>query len=184
MSYYLKKNVLFVRTPKTASTYCLDIIRDLGLLDHEFGHNHHKKDELKDSQEWKNARFKFCFVRDAETWYRSYFCWRRKTGWVKKINTDINLLDRDCASDDFDNFIQNIYREYPDGFHWKLMEKYKAGCDFVGRYENLEVDIQKALDLAGYGVKVDFSKYQKKKVSEIFKISQATLDLIRSKEER
>ncbi len=145
--YLLKNDVVFIRTPKTGSTWCLDVINHHGLLVKEFGHNHGKYEDLP--KVWKSARFKFCFVREPDDWYMSYFNWRKKTGWIKDTNEYTHTLDIDCHADEFDLFMANVNKKHPD-FCETMMQKYSEGCHFVGDFNNLRRHMSLALKLAGF----------------------------------
>lgn len=97
--------------------------------------------------EHKKGRFQFCFVRKPLDWYRSYYCFRLKHGLSRRIALDF------LWKDDFNAFLENVLRAYPDGFVTKVYQLYvgkKADqMDFVGRQESLGDDLCEALTLAG-----------------------------------
>jgi hypothetical protein len=87
-----------------------------------------------------NAQFKFCFVRRPYSWYRSYFCYRLKTGHIDKQFPLDKLL-----GGTFEEWLELILHTYPDGFLTKMLQHYTPGMDFVGKYENLVEDLIHAL---------------------------------------
>lgn len=83
------------------------------------------------------------FVRHPLTWYPSYWNYRVRTGW--QPNHDID----ECASDDFQSFIAAVVEKFP-GWLTVYLQNWigtaERPADFVGRYENLQDDIQRGLD--------------------------------------
>lgn len=182
-------NSIFIRTPKTGSTFCKDVITKMGLFEQNIGHNHDKWENLNQNELFASKPFKFCFVRDPVDWYKSYWAHRMNNIWRPDIRTDVNFLDLYCKDDSFEQFILNIYDRYPNGFIGDLFERYKRGCTFVGRFENLRHDLISALTLAGE--KIDKSLitiFPKKNVSnpiyKAVKVSPNIKNMIYDKEAR
>lgn len=183
----LLQNSLFIHTPRTGSTFCHDVMRNMGLIKGEIGHRHDKWENLNQNEQYNSKPFKFCFVRDPLDWYKSYWAFRMTHGWRPDVRTDMNFLDLYCRSDDFETFICNIFKRYPNGFIGDLMLRYQFNCDFVGRYENLREDLIKALRLASERFDPDFIRsYQvrnasNKKYKEV-KVSENIINLVYEKE--
>lgn len=95
----------------------------------------------------RTYKFICCFVRNPLDWYRSYWAYRMQGGWRPTL-----LIDRQCQSDDFDQFIRNCSGRLP-GILSQVYELYTgpndAPIDFIGRQEHLADDIVRALHLAG-----------------------------------
>ena len=100
------------------------------------------------SEEAVKGKFSVVFVRRPETWYQSFWAFRKARGW----------LNDDCAadwcwSDDFNTFVNNLLDEYPHGFVTLLYQFFVGPegdkIDFVGRQENLADDLVTGLTLAG-----------------------------------
>lgn len=93
------------------------------------------------------GKFTFTFVRHPLDWYASFWSFRMFTGW----RTEEPL--ESCMSVEFEPFIRNVLRRFPEGYLSKFYEFYlgspPGGLCFVGRTENLVEDLVKALTLAG-----------------------------------
>jgi len=85
----------------------------------------------------------FGFVRHPVTWYESYWRYRMQTGWTENHPTD-----RDCKSDDLNEFVGGVVEKYPGWmsryFQQWLGEDYQ-GLAFIGRFESLLDDLCLAL---------------------------------------
>ncbi len=106
----------------------------------------------------KTNKFTFSFVRHPLTWYKS--CWKFN---YDKMERDKNkpLLDgepeyfdgqnvlRDhCGSTDFNEFIDNIIKKFPNGYYSTVVKE-NEGVDYMGKQEYLYLDLCEALDKAG-----------------------------------
>ena len=96
----------------------------------------------------KRGRLSICFVRHPITWYSSFWSFRIKT----KSYSAIFPLD-DLVDDDYETFVGNVLREFPNGFVTQLFQCY-VGADlskvnFIGKQENLTDDLVEALVLSG-----------------------------------
>ena len=123
--------------------------------------------------------FSFAFVRHPFGWYESIWKYRTRFGkWRARNNCG---LTKTCASDDFNEFIDNVIAQGP--YYGDLVKEFSS-VDFMGRYENLVEDLIKALTMAGekfdekairkYGrvnssreVKLRYRAWQKKKLLEV-----------------
>jgi hypothetical protein len=95
----------------------------------------------------REGYFSMAFVRNPVTWYRSYWCYRVKTGYLDKKFPLDNLWD-----DNYEKFLVKALDNLP-GFVTQLYQFYvgKDGkrLDYVGKQENLTWDLIEALTLAG-----------------------------------
>jgi hypothetical protein len=147
------ERAVFYHVPKTGGVWVKEAMRAAGLrygrcrnrqISHPFGlkREHAAPDVVV--EEDRVGRFSFCFVRHPEAWYRSFWAYRAKTGWLdRKFPADR------CWDDLFDVFVDNVTDAYPDGFVSQLYRYYTEGVDFVGRQESLVDDLVRALALAG-----------------------------------
>jgi hypothetical protein len=100
--------------------------------------------------------FIFVFVRHPLSWYRSYWAFRMQAQWKVHPQQPItgwqtlgSVLDHECRADDFAVWMRNILAYVPEGFLSRIYRIYTEGTDFVGKVENFEDDLCRALTLAG-----------------------------------
>jgi hypothetical protein len=98
--------------------------------------------------EHKDGRYSFAFVRHPIGWYKSFWCYRAKTGHL-----DLKFPPDRVWDDDYERFINNMVSKYPYGFLGKLYQFFVGTnanrLDFIGKQENLEDDLVQALNNAG-----------------------------------
>lgn len=154
MPALVMRKALFIHVPKTGGNFVHHALDELGIRARppqvirrrEF--NDHPM--LSDIQHYRwlpRKRFTFGFVRYPPDWWRSYWAYRMRTGWVP-------AMDAQIQSKDFATFIENVLELVP-GSASKLLEEYvgpPGKIDFVGRSETLLDDFARALALAGYEV--------------------------------
>jgi hypothetical protein len=96
----------------------------------------------------KQGRLSICFVRHPITWYRSYWCFRVKT---ESYDPKFPIDHRE--HDNYEDFVDSVLNEHPDGFVSKLYQQYTgkdlSKIDFIGKQERLTEDLVYALKLAG-----------------------------------
>ncbi len=141
---------LFVHIPKTGGVWVRRAITQAGVSTVEAGHaslaagNMHNRTRSINTQ----GRFQFAFVRHPLNWYASFWSYRMFSGW----STLPASLDA-CMSVDFDRFIRNALRAFPQGWVGDHYRRYLGsaldGVDFIGRTERLSEDLVRALRLAG-----------------------------------
>ena len=51
--------------------------------------------------------------------------------------------------EDFNVFIDNVIREYPNGYYSNIAREFLDGADYVGKQENLADDLRRFLDDIG-----------------------------------
>lgn len=155
---------IFYHIPKAGGIWVRKVISAIGLneretvstQDHSLGliKKHTTYEQTLDED--KKGLFSYCFVRNPVDWYQSFWNFRldreggpliRRRKFYAKFRLD-NLW-----SDDFDEFIDNVIKEIPEGFVTNLYKYYVGeNCDkvdFIGRTENLRKDFAKALEMAG-----------------------------------
>jgi hypothetical protein len=91
--------------------------------------------------------FRFAFVRNPLSLYKSYWQFKMTVGW-----DPANALDQHCQSDDFHVFVRRVLETAPGVYAAALRDfvgPVEAPIEFIGRYENLVEDLVTALTLAG-----------------------------------
>lgn len=100
-------------------------------------------------EEDKRGRLSICFVRHPIAWYRSFWAFRIKTeSYGKNFPLDPLVVDGS-----YENFINNVLDEYPDGFLWRMYQVFTgedlSKINFIGKQEQLADDLVEALTLSG-----------------------------------
>lgn len=138
------KNCRVLCTPKAGSTWISNAVLNSASHAKPFGKGtrcHHE--ELVGGFTNLPA---IAFVRHPLTWYPSYWNHRVRNGW--KTDHDID----ECASEDFQSFMEAATEEFP-GWLGTYFQKWigtaNRPAEFVGRYENLQDDIQRGLEFFG-----------------------------------
>jgi hypothetical protein len=139
-------NSVFLHIPKTGGVWVRDVLKqnDLYLRNIRVSN---KKYTTNNPGSWHNVPWddadfiarphRFGFVRHPLTWYRSYWAFKMRRG-----NWDTTDFDFKCKANTFIKFVDNIIRYYPDGYLTNLYSFYTSHCTFVGRQEQLAVDLQ------------------------------------------
>lgn len=144
--------MIFYQIPKTGGSWVVKAMRNAGMVPrhcrgsdrHEYGL---RRDHATPDVVWpryREGRLGFCFIRHPITWYRSFWCYRLKT---QDFNPGFPI-DR-CWSQNPEEYLDCVFETFPGGFVTKLYSYYVDDVDFVGRQENLEDDLVKALHLGG-----------------------------------
>jgi hypothetical protein len=139
------ERAVFLRVPKTGSTWAGNAIRAAGcrveeyIVDGDF-HADLSYCPFRD-------RFIFGFVRHPLTLYRSYWRFKMANGWDAR-----NPFDASCAADTFPDFVRSVVSQYP-GWCSLMFQDYVGPVDdeidFIGRFETLTDDLIRALRLSG-----------------------------------
>ena len=145
---------IFFHVPKTGGTWVRAAIKEAGIETNEVSGplpadslnlndiHHCGPDDLQDQ-----GRFSFAFVRHPLTYYQSYWAYKMKKG--KK---DYNAFDQECMREQFDAFVLTVLTAHP-GWVTKAYDRYVGPygkkMHFVGKQENLEDDLVRALRLSG-----------------------------------
>lgn len=152
------ENAVIYHVPKCGGHWVKAAMRNAGLRLYrvEYGRGKHPLNLREGSHttpdtvngEAVRGKFSVAFVRSPETWYRSFWAFRRARG---RLNDEC-AADW-CWSDDFNTFVNNLLDEYPHGFVTLLYQFFVGPegdkIDFVGRQENLAEDLVTGLTLAG-----------------------------------
>jgi len=147
----LLSNSVFLHIPKTGGTWVTSVMREAGLIKKKLIYedpymssegvapSNHTILKPEDSQP-----VVFSFVRHPLTWYRSYWAWKsRMFGW-----NPYNALDKKCGHPDFIQFIHRVITSYPEGYLGEMYPFFTNHCTHIGRYENLQADFLKFLEIA------------------------------------
>ena len=93
-------------------------------------------------------KFTFCFFRNPLDWYKSLFRYKNtRQNWGASKEVEDYFYKIKVNDSDFNSFIKKIFKAHPEGFCSSLFREFES-VDFIGRYENLIGDLQKALTLA------------------------------------
>jgi hypothetical protein len=156
----LLPNSVFLHVPKAGGTWVRAALHNTGLVRDELVSKFPDESTEGKMRSWHcvprdidafEDKMVFCFVRHPLTWYQSHWAFRqRKNNWNSG-----NKLDALCESSNFNDFINNVVENFPNGYlHW-LYTFYTQHASFVGKMENLEQDLINALFLAGEDFKAD-----------------------------
>lgn len=153
-------NSVFLHVPKAGGTWVREVLKNTNLVQGELISKSSDESTEGKMRSWHcvpqdksvfNNKYIFCFVRHPLTWYQSHWAHRTRNGsWNKG-----NRLDAKCQDDEFNEFILKVIEEFPQGYlHW-LYGFYTQHAHFVGKVENLQQDLIKALSLAEEEYRVD-----------------------------
>ena len=145
MPSFIADEFRFLHTPKTGGVWAYHAMAAAGITPAPGVELTYHAD-LSESDAFAQ-RFTIAFVRHPLDWWRSYWAYRMRTGWVMESH-----VDAAAASEDFDEFIGAVVAHVPG---W-ASEVFPSFCgpparpiQFVGRYERLVDDLERALALAG-----------------------------------
>lgn len=95
--------------------------------------------------------FTFCFVRHPAEWYRSYWAYKQ-TKCAEGMDAWYDWGIDQFGCDDFNRWVTDVLKHDP-GHYSRLLGMYAGPpsdeIDFVGKYENLTADLNRAMELAG-----------------------------------
>ena len=161
---------IFYHIPKTGGIWVRKVIDKIGINGietkdfklHPLGlrKKHTTPDFTKEEE--KKDLFSFTFIRHPVEWYKSFWNFRmdREGGpMIRQANIYKKFILDSCWSYNFDKFIDNVIERVPEGFLTKLYQYYigekKDKINFIGKTENLNEDLIKALTLAGEKINED-----------------------------
>lgn len=149
----LTDKFLFLHIPKTGGSYVRECFKALGISGREIFHEHafFPAIERHISRAELEGKLVICFIRNPVTWYKSRWSFRMQFGWRME-----NPLDFNCASNDFNIFVNNCidYAGGDIGWATKKMLNYIDSVPnylklFIGKAEYLEDDLLRSLVLSG-----------------------------------
>jgi len=150
MPTFITPRMVFIHVPKTGGTWLTHAVSAAGVAvaapDPEGGRSYspHGHADLRDTG--VTGRVSVAFVRHPLDWWRSYWGHRMRAGWVEDNPVDA------AAHDDFNEFVLRMLDRHA-GHFTELVRRFvglpEPEVDFVGRYERLTVDAERALRLGG-----------------------------------
>jgi hypothetical protein len=150
VSSLLTPRVRFLHVPKTGGTWVEGALRAAGVPTEPLA----RPDDgivaahatLRVTDDYAE-RFTLAFVRHPLDWWRSFWGYRMRTGWV-----DGHEIDSRARSDDFNEFAELVAQRLP-GHLTARFERYigppQQPISYIGRFESLVDDLVHALKLAG-----------------------------------
>lgn len=161
--------LVFVHIPKCAGMFFRHVFKVCKIKHYEVADQHSHFPELlrhKPESFFTDKKI-VSFVRHPLMWYQSRWAFRLKHGWKPQHPLDFN-----CASNDFQVFVDNLLRYKPDGwFAWecKMFIDAAPRVDFVGRTENLVNDTISILKLAG-------EKFSERAIRSMPRVNDSDMD--------
>jgi hypothetical protein len=150
VSSLVTPRVRFLHVPKTGGTWVEGALRAAGVPTQPLA----RPDDgivaahatLRVTSDYAE-RFTLAFVRHPLDWWRSFWGYRMRTGWVED-----HEIDSRARSDDFNEFAELVTHRLP-GHLTARFERYIGPPDrpisYIGRFEALVDDLVQALALAG-----------------------------------
>lgn len=175
MALYLPiQKAIFLHVPKTGGLFIEQFLRQITKV--EFLGNRHSHIRMIGRIAYDPSVFKFCFLRNPATWYKSY--WQMKMGetpidtkekihWfplgighdrggVHNFHHPTWDIDPYCGDDDLNIFIHNCLNL--NGFLNKLYENFigwgGARVNFIGEFDRMILDFEQVLN----HLKIDYNK--------------------------
>ena len=138
----------FIHVPKTGGTWAVEAMRRVGIEVTVLGEGRDRHVPYGDV----TGAFRFGFVREPATWYRSNWVHKKRRGDYPEVMYPADEILR--ASKDFAGYVEVVTAEVPgylsQQYEWFLGPP--GAIEYIGRQENLVEDLITALELAG----VDF----------------------------
>jgi len=147
MAIELKKSIFF-HIPKSGGTWVTRVLEKIPGAKQLRGEGEHylnlRGEHVTPRAVDTGRKIRFGFVRKPEAWLWSLWSYRMDNNW------DMNfVLDRKCKALDFNKFVENVLREYPEGFVSMMYQEYIGEnmefMDMIGVQENLREDLIRIL---------------------------------------
>jgi hypothetical protein len=144
MTTLATSRIRIMHMPKTGGTWVTLALLGAGVrfeeIEHPDGHAHA---DLTSTAQYGD-RFTAAFVRHPLDWWRSYWRYQMRIGWL-------GFAEDQIGSDDFNRYIAHVVEHAP-GHMSRLLEQYagppEAPVDFIGYQERLADGLCFALNLA------------------------------------
>lgn len=146
--------MVYLHIPKTGGTFIRNAFKTLDINYVEIGNEHSRLpvvDKYVDDKR-KEEILVWTVIRHPLTWYQSYWAYRLMIGWAPS-----HPLDRHCASNDFNVFVNNCLDFVTTGWVSKESMAYTYGIEsykkyYIGYYETLNNSFLTALRLSNINI--------------------------------
>lgn len=142
MAVILRNCDLFIHVPRCGGSYTIELLNALGLVRLRMPSAPHVPPHFFNFQ---RKVFKFGFVRHPWEWLKSYYRLKFATARHPAIWLD-NMIDE---SKGFEDWIGLIYAkpgfQVVGDYMYNFIGRGSSRIDFVGRYENLREDLERAM---------------------------------------
>ena len=152
-------NAIFLHVPKTGGLFITDYLRKIRVPFHMIGYRHSPADLIG----WNHVnKFKFCFIRNPISWYRSY--WQMRFGETGGNGGHLGIgqdlggphplfhptweIDPYCMNRNLNKFVLNCAEL--DGYLVRMYKRFIGHgmykVDYVGRFEHFHEDLMTVFD--------------------------------------
>lgn len=133
MPHVILDNMVIFHISKCGGQYVLDLL-DVNGIEYETSSRNTPADPVLydlngprsshniPPNEYKDLKYRLCFLRDPVDWYKSFWAYRMQVGWRDDV-----AIDR-LRSDHFCTFISRVIEYYPGGFLKKIYRRYLRAC--------------------------------------------------------
>ncbi len=178
MALNIGGKALFLHVPKTGGLFVQNFVKGK-----QIGYRH-SHINLVGTVAYSDI-FKFCFIREPDEWYRSYWSMKMKfkRPWFyyepKSLFHPNWEIGPSCGSNDLNEFVRNCAEKkgYLVRMYQNYIESQGAKVDFVGRTKTLKTDLMTVLDYAGI-------LYNKNKLRNLPKLNKSPVTQVLTKETR
>jgi len=178
MALIIQGKALFLHVPKTGGLFVQNFVKGK-----QVGYRH-SHINLVGTVAYSDI-FKFCFIREPDEWYRSYWQMKMKfkQPWFhyepKSLFHPNWQIDPSCGSNDLNEFVRNCAEK--KGYLVRMYRQYiamqGAYVNFVGRTKTLKTDLMTVLDYVGI-------QYNKNRLRNLPKLNESLITQVLTKETR
>jgi len=160
----LLPNSAFLHIPRTGGTWVREVLASANLVEASIVSQVPEESTEGNVRSWHNVpltnkeftdrQHVFCFVRHPLTWYQSYWSYKMyRQSWVTDAESR-NKIDM-CKAKSFQEFIDNVISTFSYGYVSHMFYFYTSQATIIGKLENLQSDLVKALTVAGEDFRLD-----------------------------